>query len=148
MTLVYQKVFVSVFPFFTKYFKDFSATFSNVFFLAMHNLQYWIKEASRIVCIVLVESWTFSIYHLLAALQTNLKRGQNTPKEANGVEPSAVPEFQKFKLKKISMDKERGKHDEQKEDSELMKKLGKQKRVAEAAGWSCIIFQVYILFGI
>ena len=76
----------------------------------------------------------FSIYFSFAALQTNLKRGQNSPKEANGVEPTAVPEFQKFKLKKISIDKGRVKHDEQKEDSELMKKLGKQKRVAEAAG--------------
>jgi len=69
----------------------------------------------------------------LASLLTNLKRGQNSPKEANGVEPTAVPEFQKFKLKKISIDKGRVKHDEQQEDSELMKKLGKQKRVAEAA---------------
>ena len=63
-------------------------------------------------------------------MQTNLKRGQHdNQKQPEEAEQSPVPEFQKFKLKKVSV--EHVKPEEQKADSELMKKLGKQKRVAE-----------------
>ena len=45
-----------------------------------------------------------------------------------------VPEFQKFKLKKVSVAHDRTKSEDQKVDDELMRKLDKQKKVAESEG--------------
>ncbi len=64
--------------------------------------------------------------------QTNLKQGQSANPEAAEKEEK-VPEFQKFKLRKVS---EPPKVAEKKTnpDNELMRKLGKQKLAAENEG--------------
>ena len=71
--------------------------------------------------------------------QTNLKRGQGASDRPGSVEKKEkVPEFQKFKLRKVSAD--RAKTEEETRDNELMRKLGKQKKAAEGEGM--IIFQI------
>eukprot|EP00112_Aurelia_sp_Birch-Aquarium-sp1_P018738 Seg4519.1 transcript_id=Seg4519.1/GoldUCD/mRNA.D3Y31 product=Shootin-1 protein_id=Seg4519.1/GoldUCD/D3Y31 len=76
------------------------------------------------------EDGTSPAMNQLADLLTNLKRGQGSSDRPGSVEKKEkVPEFQKFKLRKVSAD--RAKTEEEMRDNELMRKLGKQKKAAE-----------------